>query len=190
VQLDILRFVNAIWVVVAIYWIVAAGRAKPAAKRQSPASRALHIAILLSAYVFLWTGFTRIGILKNRFVPAEGWGAWLGLALTIAGCAFAIWARVYLGSNWSGTVTVKQNHELVRSGPYAIVRHPIYSGFLLALAGTAIVVGEIRALVGLGLAITGFLLKAGYEEQFMLEQFDGEYVRYSQQVRRLIPFLL
>ena len=87
-------------------------------------------------------------------------------------------------------VTVKQNHELILRGPYAVVRHPIYSGFLLALAGTAIAVGEIRAFIGLGVAFIGFLLKSAAEERFMREEFSDEYARYSQRVKRLIPFIL
>lgn len=70
---------------------------------------------------------------------------WLGLLMVICGLAFAVWARIHLGRNWSGTVTVKEDHELIRSGPYGIVRHPIYTGLLLAIAGTAIVFGEWRA---------------------------------------------
>jgi protein-S-isoprenylcysteine O-methyltransferase len=87
-------------------------------------------------------------------------------------------------------VTVKQNHELILRGPYTVVRHPMYSGFLLALAGTVIAVGEIRAFIGLGLAFIAFFLKTVAEERFMREEFSGEYARYSQRVRRLIPFIL
>jgi protein-S-isoprenylcysteine O-methyltransferase Ste14 len=104
-----------------------------------------------------------------------------------------MWARVRLGSNWSAMVTVKQDHELILRGPYAVVRHPIYSGFLLALAGTAIAVGEIRAFIGLGVAFIGFFLKSAAEERFMREEFSefsDEYARYSQRVKRLIPFIL
>jgi len=79
---------------------------------------------------------------------------------------------------------------LMVRGPYAVVRHPIYSGLLLALAGTATAVGEIRAFIGLGLAFIAFFLKSAAEEQFMREEFSGEYARYSQRVRRLIPFIL
>jgi protein-S-isoprenylcysteine O-methyltransferase Ste14 len=95
-----------------------------------------------------------------------------------------------LGSNWSGTVTVKQNHELVQSGPYAIVRHPIYSGFLLGALGTALSVGEARGLIALALAFVGWVAKTRVEEQFMVEQFNGDYVRYRREVKRLIPFVL
>ena len=71
---------------------------------------------------------------------------WIGLALLCAGLAFAVWARVELGRNWSGSVTVKEGHELIRSGPYAYVRHPIYTGLIAALIGTAVIIGTLRAL--------------------------------------------
>ena len=114
---------------------------------------------------------------------------WLGLLMVIAGLAFAVWARAHLGRNWSGTVTVKENHELVRSGPYGIVRHPIYTGLLLAILGTAIVVGEWRGLLALCFLTITFLLKLRREERFMEESFPDTYPSYRAQVPALIPLL-
>jgi protein-S-isoprenylcysteine O-methyltransferase Ste14 len=176
--------------VTAIYWALTALREKPAVRRQSFISRVLHIALAGAAFLLIWDKTTGIGFLGRRFVSTTAWIQWLGLLLTVCGCAFAIWARACLGSNWSATVTVKQNHELIRRGPYAVVRHPIYSGFLLGLAGSALVVGEIRALCGLGLGFLTFYWKSGLEEQFMREQFAAEYERYAQRVSRLIPLVL
>ena len=187
---DVRDLVNAVWIVVGIYWGVDALREKPAVKRQSFASRAFHIAMAFAAWLLIWDKAPAIGFLGRRFVSSAAWIQWLGLLITISGCTFAVWARVCLGSNWSGTVTIKQNHELIRRGPYAVVRHPIYSGLLLALTGTVIVAGEIRALCGLGLAFVIFFLKSGLEERFMREQFPAEYASYAQRVRRLIPLIL
>jgi protein-S-isoprenylcysteine O-methyltransferase len=114
--------------------------------------------------------------------------AWTGLALTAAGCAFAIWARLLLGGNWSSSVTVKQDH--IRRGPYAIVRHPIYSGFLLGLLGTALALGELRGIAGLALASIGWHMKSRREEAFMTAEFGAEYTRYQCEVKALIPFVL
>ena len=100
-----------------------------------------------------------------------------------------MWARFALGRNWSGTVTVKHDHELVRSGPYAIVRHPIYSGFLLGLLGTVIVRGSLGALLGLGVIVLVLRLKSLTEESFMLEQFGSQYTAYQRDVKALVPFL-
>jgi len=99
-----------------------------------------------------------------------------------------VWARVFLGANWSATVTIKQDHEIIRSGPYALVRHPIYSGLLLGMLGTAIAIGEMRGLVGL--VFLGWWLKLQTEEQFLVEQFGTQYLKYRQETKALIPFVL
>jgi len=188
-QLPVLQYINTVWSLVAIYWVVGMVLAKPTIKRESILSGAMHIVLGCAAVLLVWEPATGRGFLGHRFISPAGWVAWLGLAVTIGGCAFAIWARATLGSNWSSMVTVKQDHELILRGPYAMVRHPIYSGLLLALTGTAITVGEIRAFIGLGLAFIVFLLKSAAEEKFMREEFSTEYARYSQRVRRLIPFI-
>jgi protein-S-isoprenylcysteine O-methyltransferase len=108
----------------------------------------------------------------------------------VAGLGFSLWARFALGRNWSGTVTIKRDHELVRSGPYAIVRHPIYSGILLALLATAIARGHLGAFVGLAVAALTLRLKALSEESFMVEQFGAQYSAYQREVKALIPFVL
>src|SRR3984885_4462694 len=188
-QPPIVQYINAVWGLVAIYWVVGMVLAKPAVKSELILSSTIHIVFGCAAVLIVGAPSTGRGFLGHRLVSPAGWVAWLGLAVTIGGCAFAVWARTILGSNWSSLVTVKQDHELILRGPYAVVRHPIYSGFLLALTGTAIAVGEIRAFIGLGFAFIGFLLKSAAEEKFMREEFSTEYARYSQRVRRLIPFV-
>ena len=95
---------------------------------------------------------------------------------------------MHLGGNWSGTVTVKQGHELIRSGPYAYVRHPIYTGLTTALLGTTLASGTLHAVIGLAIIVLAFVRKSGIEEEFMREAFPGEYQRYSAEVPALIPF--
>lgn len=127
--------------------------------------------------------------LARRFVPSTAMVAYIGVALTIAGIAFAIWARFFLGTNWSATPSIKQGHELVRSGPYAIVRHPIYSGFLLSLLGTAIYAGDFRALAAFGIVLIGLKWKSLTEESLMQQQFGARYMEYRRQVKGIIPFV-
>jgi protein-S-isoprenylcysteine O-methyltransferase Ste14 len=115
--------------------------------------------------------------------------AWTGLGLVIAGAAIAVWARALLGSNWSATVTLKRGHELVRRGPYALVRHPIYSGLLLGVLGTALALGEVRGIVAFAVAFIDWGIKSATEERFLVDQFYGSYVRYRAEVKRLIPFV-
>ena len=107
-----------------------------------------------------------------------------------AGLGFAVWARRCLGRNWSGIVTVKQGHELIRSGPYALVRHPIYTGLLLAILGTASAIGEWRGLIAFVLITAGFVLKLRIEEDFISETFGEQYARYRAEVPALIPFIV
>jgi protein-S-isoprenylcysteine O-methyltransferase len=102
---------------------------------------------------------------------------------------FAGWARLFLGGNWSSNVTLKQNHTLVQSGPYRIVRHPIYTGLLVALLGTAVVLGELRCFLGVLLAAIAWKIKSMSEETLMVQQFGDQYARYREQVKGLVPYL-
>ena len=113
----------------------------------------------------------------------------LGAALTFAGVAFAISARAWIAGNWSSDVTLKRDHELIVDGPYALVRHPIYTGILLALFGTALAVGEWRALLGVAIAALAFWRKLTIEEVVMRRQFGEAYDRYAARVAALIPFV-
>lgn len=120
--------------------------------------------------------------------PARSW-QWVGLALCVAGFLFAIWARAYLGGNWGVPMSLRQGHELVTSGPYARVRHPIYSGFLLAGLGTVVALG-VMWLPAVALAGLFFVLSARTEERMLAEQFPGTYPPYRVRTRMLIPFVL
>ena len=128
--------------------------------------------------------------LNDRFVPLILWPVRLGAALTFAGIAFAIWARMWIAGNWSSDVTLKRDHELIVDGPYRFVRHPIYTGILLALAGTALAVGEWRALLAVVLAGAAYWRKLRIEEAVMRRQFGEAYARYAERVPALIPFLV
>jgi protein-S-isoprenylcysteine O-methyltransferase Ste14 len=184
------QYIAWAWAAVGIVWLAAWFLSKPAARRQPAGSRLRHIAMMALAFALVFSPRLRIGPLAWRFVPGSPAIAWAGFALTAAGCAFTIWARLILGGNWSATVTIKQDHRLVRKGPYAIVRHPIYSGALLALAGTVLAFGEARGLAALALAFAAWLFKSRMEETFMTEQFGAAYTRYQREVKALIPFVL
>ena len=129
------------------------------------------------------------GLLAWRFAPDTALVGWTGAIITAVGVAIAIAARFFLGKNWSGWVTVKKGHQLIRSGPYAVVRHPIYSGILFGVLGTAIVVGEVRGLIALAFAALGLRLKSLQEERFMEEEFGGEYRDYKRRVKAMIPLV-
>ncbi len=181
--------INAAWLVMLAVWLIGALTAKRAVRRYSSALRVFETVLVMAAYFLEFDPQTAVGFLGRRFLPLSEAVSWIGFAITLGGLFFALWARFTIGRNWSGAVTVKVDHQLIRRGPYALVRHPIYSGLLLALLGTAIAVGEIRGLVGLLLAAIAWRLKSLVEEQYMTEQFGTQYARYKQDVKALVPFI-
>jgi protein-S-isoprenylcysteine O-methyltransferase Ste14 len=185
-----LSIIPALWVIWLAYWTVSAVGAKETVRRETGLSRLGHGAPMLVGAVLL--GVPRVfgHALEQRFHTFSFTWFWLGVALTATGIAFSISARAWLGVNWSGSVTLKQDHELIRNGPYALVRHPIYTGMLLALFGTALVVDRWRALIGFAILVAGLLYKMRVEERFMAEQFGDAYARYRAEVPALIPFLV
>jgi len=181
----------AMWLAWLACWGIFSRRVKATARRESVASRLSYILPIMMAAILLATPALDVSVLSERFLPASGarlWGG-IGAAITLGGLLFTVWARVRLGSNWSGTVTIKEDHELITSGPYRFVRHPIYTGLLLAFLGQAIAVGQWRGVLAVALAASAFWRKLRIEEQWMREHFGSAYEAYSQRVAALIPFV-
>jgi protein-S-isoprenylcysteine O-methyltransferase Ste14 len=184
--MDISVWYTVPWVVMIAVWIIGALTARSTARRESAGRRAGHMfLVVLAAWIFFFPQMPRI--FGTRVVPDTASVFWIGVAITWIGIAFAIWARLTLGRNWSGMVEVKQEHQLVIAGPYRLVRHPIYSGILLALLGTALGTGELRCFIALPLFFAAWLTKSRHEEEFMRQQFGGEYLAYQSKVKALIP---
>jgi protein-S-isoprenylcysteine O-methyltransferase Ste14 len=186
---DLRWVLSAIWILLAAIWTVAAIGTKRTVKRESVRTRIVEVVSMLAAFELLFNSRSWPDFLHRRIVPDEPLYGWLSLSITCAGMAFTLWARFFLGRNWSGTVTVKENHELIRRGPYGLVRHPIYTGLSLAFLGTAIGFGELRGLIGFPILVLGWKYKANVEERFMIEQFGEQYERYRREVKGLIPFI-
>jgi protein-S-isoprenylcysteine O-methyltransferase Ste14 len=178
-----------LWLAWLGYWLFAARNVKATRRRESLATLLVNRVFILIGALLLLVRHLPQHWLEQRFAPAPVVDYWLGLFMVAAGLGFAVWARVYLGRNWSATVTVKQDHELIRSGPYAWVRHPIYTGLLLALLGTAVAMGEWRGLLAFAAFTVGFLFKIAAEERFMSETFGDAYARYREEVPALVPFV-
>jgi len=180
-----------LWLACFVYWVLSAARVKTTAREESIASRAAHLVPMTVAIILLFAPRSLPwGVLGERMFPDGPVTHWIGAAVVAAGLAFAIWARVHLGKNWSGTVTLKSDHELIRSGPYRFVRHPIYSGGLLAMAGTVVARGELRGLLGVLIMFATMWWKLRREERWMGEAFGGEYAKYRSEVYALIPFVI
>lgn len=173
------------------YWRISARHTKPIERRESRASRAAHIApMLIGAALLLMRTIPGGGLLFRRlWAPSAGIDA-VAVALVVAGLAFSVWARAHLGSNWSGTVTVKQGHALIRTGPYALLRHPIYTGLLLGFIGTALWRDQWRAWLAVLIVVAALWYKLRLEERWMGETFGELYAQYRHQTYALIPYVL
>jgi protein-S-isoprenylcysteine O-methyltransferase Ste14 len=180
---------GAIWMVFGVLWFLPAIFGKRIIQRQTSGSRLLQIVLILIAYSLLFGPIVPWDVLNLRVVPATLPARIAGYALLAAGMLFASWARLFLGGNWSASVTLKQDHTLVRSGPYRIVRHPIYTGLLVAMLGTAIAVGELRCFLGVALAAVAWKMKSITEEALMVQQFGDQYTRYRMEVKALVPYI-
>jgi protein-S-isoprenylcysteine O-methyltransferase Ste14 len=175
------------WGTLIVVWIVGAFSTKSTARSASRASRLVLFIPLLTVWLLVNTHVIRPDWLIVRLWPRTPAIELLGLALTILGCLFAVWARVTLGSNWSGLPTVRREHELITNGPYALARHPIYTGILLALAGSAIAIGTSGWLLSWSLVLVSYTVKIRQEEQLMMETFPQDYPAYRRHVKALIP---
>ena len=185
--IDIIR---GCWLVFVAIWVIAAVSTKRTVYRETRAQRLRYWVWLVSAYLLLLYGPRLPYPLNLRIVPHVTPTALAAAALCLIGLAFAVWARVTLGRNWSGVVTLKEGHELVERGPYRFVRHPIYTGILTMFFATAIAQGHLSGFVGTLLMFASFWIKLRDEEKLMLQQFPQQYRAYQQRVKRIIPFVV
>lgn len=186
-----IRICSLLWMFLGLVWLIAWLRTKRTQERAPFGSRLLYGIPVGAAFYLLFSDNVPAGWLQSTVIPHNIFILLesVAVALTALGIALAIWARFYLGQNWSSAVTIKVGHQLIRTGPYAWVRHPIYSGMLLATIGTALAHSEPRALLAIALVWLGFWIKSGMEEGFMRKTFGAEYEEYSASTGALIPRL-
>ncbi|MFC4943151.1 methyltransferase family protein [Pseudonocardia sp. GCM10023141] len=170
------------WAAFWLYWLVAAFSTK---KGRVSWPRELGIRALIIVIVIV---LVRLGAFRNHDLNTDPWRAGLGLALLAIGLGFAIWARVHIGRNWGTPMAQKDEPELVTSGPYRLVRHPIYSGILVAGIGTAVALSWV-VLIAVSLAAIYFTYSATVEERYLTEQFPDAYPAYQRSTKMLIPFV-
>ena len=177
------------WLVFVAIWVVAAVSTKRTAYRESRTQRLRYWVLLVVAYFLLLYGRRLPHPLNIRVLPHVALNAWAAAVSCVIGLAFALWARVTLGRNWSGVVTLKEGHELVERGPYRFVRHPIYTGILTMFFATALAQGHLSGFVGTLLMFASFWIKLRDEEKLMLQQFPERYGDFRRRTNRIIPFI-
>jgi len=171
------------WAAFWVYWIAAAFGNK-AGQQQWRRFAGFRIVVILVLFVLV-----RARVFRGHSVIGDPWLQGIGLVLFYLGLALAVWARVYIGRNWGMPMTQKVDPELIMTGPYRRVRHPIYSGIILAMIGTAIAV-SLYWLVMMALVGSYFIYSATVEERFMAGRFPDAYPQYKHATKMLIPFIL
>lgn len=183
-------FFPVVWIAFLLYWQVKAIDTKTTLRLESATSRILRVLVFLIVIVLLSTDRIPLPWLYRQLWPSGILPFWIGAAFTVGGLLFAVWARVHLGRNWSRSVTIKQDHELITTGPYALVRHPIYTGILSGFLGTAIAISQVRGVIVVVLIFFVFWAKLRMEEKWMRSQFGDTYAAYAHQTAALVPYLL
>ena len=181
------RAVSYIWAAFGGYWRAAAWNSKTPESRESKTYRYARWGVLLVTFWLIFSERAGVGFLGRRFVPTLHWIVYLGFILTLCGLALAIWARRHLSRYWSDMVGIQSGHQLICTGPYAYIRHPIYSGVLLAIAGTVVMLGEWRGLLAFVLQFSSWAVKAKKEEKLLAGHFGEQFAEHLQRTGFLLP---
>lgn len=183
-----LSLIRLAWILWLISWFAAAAWSERTVRRPAVRREVLYRVLTVSGAMLMFganPGGVRADTPLWRVAPAIGW---LLAALVICGFLFMWWARTHLGQLWSSSVTRKEHHHVVDTGPYAIVRHPIYTGLLVAIVGTMLIRVTIITLIGSALIAAGIYVKARVEEAFLRQQLGDSYAAYARRVPMLVPF--
>jgi protein-S-isoprenylcysteine O-methyltransferase Ste14 len=177
------------WFALGVLFLITATWRKPEAFQEPVETELPRNAGIAAGFGLIFMQSLPIGSLNGVWLSPSLWARVPAVALCVAGWALTIWARLLLGSNWSAAVMLKRGHTLVQKGPYAVVRHPIYSGMLVALLGTALIDGHIRSALGFILLVAMLKLKAEKEERLMRYAFGPAYDCYCRTTGALVPRL-
>ncbi len=189
-QLTFSKVAYLLWGIFFAFWFLYGARGKSRIEqRESLASRMSYLAILGLAISLIVFDPLVYGPLLWRVLPQTIVVDLIGMALLMIGLAFAVWARLHLRRYWSARITLAEDHQLIQTGPYRLVRNPIYLGGLVAVVGTAIVIGQVRGVLAIVLVLVAFLRKIQLEERWLAERFGEAYTEYHKKVRTLIPFV-
>lgn len=177
------------WLALWAYWIASIPKQKAERIAESSSDRAKQILPMAATYTLLFSPAASYGWLGHRLLPASQRLEGAAMLVATMGVALAICARWHLGSNWSARVSIRADHELIRTGPYRRIRHPIYTGMILAIIGTAGVIGEVRGVLAVVITGTAFYVKAGREERFLTREFGSRFAEHRRQTGMFVPRL-
>ncbi len=183
---------NLTWAIVLFYWIWSSKNNKKSIQTESFLKRFyLYWIPQIIAVILLgpgdWFGHM---LIRENFIEHTNMVGMIGLIICISGALLTCWSRYLLGPNWSATVQLKENHELIKSGPYSYVRHPIYTGFLLLFIGNTLIVGDYRGIIAIAIVFISFLRKLKLEEKWLKIHFGENYVNYMKDTKAIIPWIL
>ena len=183
-----LLWVSAVlWILFMGYWSAVAGQASATRTSESPRSRQIHQILMYGALV---VAFMRVPGLTLRWLPKNWWIIGAGFLIQVGSAFLSVVARKHLGRNWSAEIASKVDHKLIKSGPYHLIRHPIYTGMLGMFVGTAFVSGELHGLVAVAMISIAYFRKIGLEEQNLRSVFGTQYDEYKKKSWALIPFVI
>ncbi|NSL87849.1 methyltransferase family protein [Chitinophaga solisilvae] len=177
------------WILFCSYWLLLRNKTKENIKVRTAKERFMGALGYFLIFSSLYAPLLMTGGIGRRILPADVVLQTAGVVLCITGILICIWSRYLLGKNWSGGVTAKKDHELVMTGPYRFVRHPIYTGFITAVTGTTLVTGGLAAIIMTLIFALGLCIKINQEEILLSNLFPEAYTAYQQHTRKLIPFI-
>ncbi len=175
------------WIVFVAYWSLGALKTRRTVSTESSASRYGVLLLEIIGFAMLFTGVANFGVLGSPMFERTYALAIAAVAFTWTGIAIALWARWHLGQYWSARITLKEDHQLIRTGPYAHFRHPIYSGLDLAVIGSAMAIDEWRCVAGVCLIVLGYWIKARKEESMLAAQFGEAFTEHCRHTGFLTP---
>jgi protein-S-isoprenylcysteine O-methyltransferase len=186
---QVIRWTWMLWLLLCAVWIGSVPFIKRSIHHQPPSAHFQQTALFIVGLYLVFGYPAHPDWFNQSALTVTQPLAFAALGIVLCGVAFAIWARLTLGENWSAAPSIQQDHALILRGPYRIVRHPIYTGILIALLGSALQRGLIRNFLGVLVCGVSLWLKIEVEEQFMLQRFGNDYLRYRREVSTLVPFL-
>ena len=185
----VIHWTHLLYLLIAAVWLGSLPFVKRNVQEQSISSTLQQTIVFGTGLYLLFGSPSTPEVFNQPLFPVTIPIALAGLGLAICGAGLSIWARLILGENWSNFPSLKQNHALIVTGPYRLVRHPIYTGLLIALLGSALQYGLIRSFLAVLSCAVGLYLKVSVEEEFMVQRFGEAYLRYRRDVSTLVPFV-